>query len=81
MRIRVILILLLSVTLCPAIDWQPVSPDLLALKTPKLDPNADAEAIFWEARVNDSFTSGAYATHRVTNYKRIKRNCSPPYGC
>ena len=72
MRIRVIFILLLSVTLCPATDWQPVSPDLLALKTPKLDPHADAEAIFREARVKDSFTSGAYATHRVTNYKRIK---------
>ena len=54
-----------------AADWKPVSPELLALKTPKVDPAADAEAIFWEVTVDD-FEQGNYANHRVQNYLRMK---------
>jgi hypothetical protein len=35
-------------------DWKPVNPDDLALKTPLVEPDADAEALFWEVRVDDS---------------------------
>jgi hypothetical protein len=35
-------------------DWRPVSPDDLQSKTPVVEPDADAEAIFWETRIDDS---------------------------
>jgi hypothetical protein len=35
-------------------DWRPISPDDLAAKTPVVEPDADAEAIFWETRIDDS---------------------------
>ena len=35
-------------------DWRPVSPEELAAKTPSVEPDADAEAIFWEVRIDDS---------------------------
>ncbi len=35
-------------------DWKPIDPADLALKTPVVEKDADAEAIFWEVRVDDS---------------------------
>ncbi|MEZ5427460.1 MAG: DUF3857 and transglutaminase domain-containing protein [Pyrinomonadaceae bacterium] len=35
-------------------EWREVSPAEMAMKTSKVEPNADAEAIFWEVRVDDS---------------------------
>jgi len=35
-------------------DWRPISPEDLSSKTPVVEPDADAEAIFWEARIDDS---------------------------
>src|ERR671932_122529 len=35
-------------------DWRPVDPAELAMKTPVVEKDADAEAIFWEVRVDDS---------------------------
>jgi hypothetical protein len=35
-------------------QWREVSPADLQAKTPKVEPDADAEAIFWEVRVDDS---------------------------
>src|SRR5260221_4954049 len=73
MRHHLVLCLcLISAPFTGAVDWKPITPEMLALKPPKLDPRADAEAIFWEARVNDTVESGAYGTHRTYNYKRIK---------
>ena len=34
-------------------DWKPIDPAHLAMKTPTVEKDADAEAIFWEVRVND----------------------------
>ncbi len=34
-------------------DWQPISPEELAMKTPKIEADADAEALFWEVYVAD----------------------------
>ena len=53
-------------------DWRPVTPEMLSLSKPKLDPAADAEAMFWEAWVSDTLEGGQSITHRVINYKRIK---------
>ncbi|WP_031499460.1 DUF3857 domain-containing protein [Bryobacter aggregatus] len=52
-------------------SWEPIPPEQLSLETPKIDPNADAEAIFWQARVRDDVQS-QYVNHHVQNYKRIK---------
>lgn len=54
-----------------AVEWKPVNPDLLSLNSPKIDPKADAEAIFWEVWVEDT-TQGSYPVHRQENYIRIK---------
>ncbi|HJQ69437.1 MAG TPA: DUF3857 domain-containing protein [Blastocatellia bacterium] len=34
-------------------DWKPIDPEHLAMKTPVVERDADAEAIFWEVRVRD----------------------------
>ena len=49
-------------------DWRPVSPEDLASKTPTVEPGADAEAIFWEVRVDDSSADGLTLKH----YVRVK---------
>lgn len=35
-------------------EWKPIDPTDLALKEPKVEKDADAEAIFWEVKVDDS---------------------------
>lgn len=35
-------------------EWREVSSAELAMKTPKVEPDADAEALFWEVRIDDS---------------------------
>ena len=35
-------------------DWRPIDPADLALKAPVVEKDADAEALFWEVRVDDS---------------------------
>jgi hypothetical protein len=49
-------------------DWRPVTPQELAAKTPVVEPDADAEAIFWEVRVDDSSVDGLVMKH----YVRVK---------
>ncbi len=46
--------ILLSASAFAAQDWKPVDSALLALKVPVVDKDADAEAIFWEVRLDDS---------------------------
>ncbi|HEX6124220.1 MAG TPA: DUF3857 and transglutaminase domain-containing protein [Pyrinomonadaceae bacterium] len=49
-------------------DWRPISPDELAAKAPVVEPDADAEAIFWEVRIDDSSSDGFSMQH----YVRVK---------
>src|SRR5882724_8748825 len=49
-------------------DWKPIDPADLAAKTPTVDKDADAEAIFWEVRIDD----GAAEELVFTNYVRVK---------
>ncbi|MDQ6787002.1 MAG: DUF3857 and transglutaminase domain-containing protein [Acidobacteriota bacterium] len=49
-------------------EWRAVSPEELAMKTPKVDPDADAEAIFWEVRIDDSSSDDLALKH----YVRVK---------
>ena len=38
-------------------DWRPVTPEELASKAPVVEPDADAEAIFWEVKIDASSES------------------------
>ena len=49
-------------------DWRAVAPTELQSASATVDPAADAEAIFWEVRVDDSSTSELSLKH----YVRIK---------
>ncbi|MFZ1702547.1 MAG: DUF3857 domain-containing protein [Pyrinomonadaceae bacterium] len=49
-------------------DWRPVSPYDLQAKTPKVDADADAEALFWEIRIDDSSSDDLSRRH----YVRVK---------
>src|ERR1700754_2697695 len=49
-------------------EWRPLDPDHLALKAAVVEPNADAEAIFWDIRVDDGGQNDLVLSH----YVRIK---------
>jgi hypothetical protein len=48
-------------------DWKPVDPSELALKTPVVEKDADAEVLQWEVRVDDDAEDLVFS-----NYIRIK---------
>ena len=49
-------------------EWRPIEPADLALKAAVVEPNADAEAIFWDIRVDDGGENDLVLSH----YVRIK---------
>lgn len=49
-------------------DWRTISPADLELGAPMVEPDADAEAIFWEVSIDDSSNEGFSRRH----YVRIK---------
>ncbi|HJU91885.1 MAG TPA: DUF3857 domain-containing protein [Pyrinomonadaceae bacterium] len=49
-------------------EWRPVDAAHMALKAPVVEPNADAEAIFWDIRIDD----GGYDDLVLSHYVRIK---------
>jgi len=52
-------------------NWRQVDPSELAQKTAKVEPGADAEAIFWDVRVEDSADHGDLKL-TLSHYIRIK---------
>jgi transglutaminase-like putative cysteine protease len=52
-------------------DWKPVDPAELALKSPVVDKDADAEALFWDVRVLDEVEGDTPRTV-LNHYVRIK---------
>src|SRR5262249_19890107 len=69
-------LLLASVPLCLAADigaatWAPVNPAELALRSPGIEPDADAEALLWDVRVAHRVDHGTVRTE-LSNYIRIK---------
>lgn len=48
-------------------DWRPIEPAHLAMKTPLVEPDADAEVLLWDVRVDDQGADLIF-----TNYIRIK---------
>jgi hypothetical protein len=49
-------------------DWRPISPADLSSKAPVVEQDADAEAIFWEVRIDDSSDEDVSLRH----YVRVK---------
>ena len=49
-------------------EWRPVTPAELQMKAPQVEPDADAEAIFWEVRLDDKKLSKLSYNH----YVRVK---------
>jgi len=52
-------------------DWRAINPAELESKTPVVEKDADAEALFWEVRVSDEAEGGTVRTV-LTHYIRIK---------
>jgi hypothetical protein len=57
-----------SYALAGDVEWRPIEPSDLALKKPIVEPDADAEAIFWDIRVDDGGDNDLVLSH----YIRIK---------
>lgn len=49
-------------------DWRPISPEEISAKTPVVEPDADAEALVWEVRIDDSSEDELSMRH----YVRVK---------
>ena len=54
-----------------AADWRPVDASELGLKAPRVDPAADAEAIFWDVHLEDRLQNGDFSLS-MYHYLRIK---------
>lgn len=64
-----ICLLLLSVSVVAQDkSWRPIAPNELALSKPTVEPDADAEAIFWETYIDNSKDDGFTRRH----YVRVK---------
>jgi hypothetical protein len=57
-----------------AADWKPIDPAELALKAPKVQPDAHAEALLWEVRVSDEMSATVQyePTTIFEHYLRVK---------
>src|SRR5258708_143979 len=71
MRFLVQFIVLVSAAFAAMPEWKPVDPADLALKSPRVEKDADAEAIFWEVWVMDEGEGGSPRTV-LTHYVRLK---------
>src|ERR1041385_2370953 len=49
-------------------DWKPIDPAHLALKSATVEKDADAEALFWEIRIDDNPEGDLIFSH----YIRVK---------
>jgi len=63
----VIVFLLAALPALAGDDWRPIDPAHLAMKAPVVEKDADAEAIFWEVRINDAAEDLVFS-----HYIRIK---------
>ncbi len=53
-------------------DWDPIDPSILKLESPRIDPGADAEALFWQVWLDDRLLGGRQRQTVETHYLRIK---------
>ncbi len=66
------LLTLCSLSVVRAVEWKPVDAADLALTSPRVDPAADAEALFWEVWVADAAANNQYPFTTYTHYVRLK---------
>lgn len=65
-RFGVLALILVLPTIVGAVDsWRPIGPADLALKAPVVEKDADAEALFWEVRLNDDPNGDLIFNHYV----------------
>lgn len=50
-------------------DWKPIDPAELALKSPTVEKEADAEGLFWEVKIDDNADGGNLT---FNHYLRVK---------
>ncbi|MEP6902507.1 MAG: DUF3857 domain-containing protein [Actinomycetota bacterium] len=63
-----LLLINLQVTFAQDKEWREITQAELQMKSPKVEPDADAEAIFWEVRIDDSSSDEL----SMRNYIRVK---------
>ena len=68
LALAVMVVLSCTWTAQAAEDWRPVDTADLASKTPVVEKDADAEALFWEVRLDDAQTDKTVFKH----YLRMK---------
>ena len=69
--LALLLVFVCSPCVSPALagdDWRPITPEEIAMKAAKVEADADAEAIFWEVRIDDSSDDNLSMQH----YVRVK---------
>ena len=71
MRTLSAVFLCLLASVAGADDWPVIPPAELALKSPQIEPNADAEALLWDVHVAHEIGSGWVRTD-MSHYVRIK---------
>ena len=71
MKTQVFLIMILWL-LATAAKWEPIREADLTLRHPKVDPDADAEAIFWKVWVTDRMLNDEIPQTVQEQYVRIK---------
>ncbi len=64
-------LLIISAPTARAVDWAPITEEELNAKQPKLDPDSDAEAIFWDVWISDQ-SQGDMIQNVRTHYVRVK---------
>ncbi len=70
-KTNVLAVLLLSIPFAAqASDWRPVTPEELAIKQAKNDPNADAECLFRDVRIENNLLGSIQ--NQTTTYLRFK---------
>jgi hypothetical protein len=55
-----------------AAEWRPINPEDLSLKKSKIDPDADAEALFRDVRLLNEASTFGYPHNVIAEYIRLK---------
>ncbi len=66
------ILILAASPLADAVSWKPITPEELALAAPAVEKDADAEAIFWDLRIEDGLNIVGEPLVSTENYVRIK---------
>ena len=69
--LAICIVLILPAVVFAGDEWEPLNPADVAAKTPVVDKDADAEAIFWKVRVADELQGGDPRTV-LNHYIRVK---------